>query len=202
MLVPTTASIFLLAPAAGVLLVAVLIYLQISKRLIKKVPHPPLWPILGNAYLFMSLTPSEFLLKLKELNGTLGRRFQVALGPDVLLVTSEKKDLEEILSSPQLISKAREYDMLRNWLGDGLLLSTGRKWHSRRKVITPAFHFKILEQFVEVFDQQSDIFVKDVLSKFGANESVDVYPLVTLMALDVICGVCCYQRAAQSSKCF
>lgn len=58
----------------------------------------------------------------------------------------------------------------------------------RRKIITPAFHFKILEQFTDIFHQQSDILVKNVLSKFEPHEPVNIYPLITLMALDVICG--------------
>lgn len=58
----------------------------------------------------------------------------------------------------------------------------------RRKIITPAFHFKILEQFTDIFHHQSDILVKQVLSKFAPHEPVNIYPLITLMALDVICG--------------
>lgn len=95
-----------------------------------------------------------------------------------------------ILGNSNLITKAQEYDVMRNWLGDGLLLSTGEKWHRHRKALTPAFHFKILEQFTGIFDQQSDILVNEILSRYGPTERVDIYPLITLMALDVICGKC------------
>lgn len=111
------------------------------------------------------------------------------------------------MSSKKFITKSMEYSLLRNWLGDGLLLSTGtylfhkifvtyeilstsfagKKWLGRRKTITPAFHFKILEQFVEVFDRNSATFVQ-ILGEHGPNDPVDIYPLVTLAALDVICG--------------
>ena len=59
-----------------------------------------------------------------------------------------------------MITKSDEYDFIKPWLGTGLLTSTGKKLSNRRKIITPTFHFKILEQFVEIFDEQSDTFVK------------------------------------------
>lgn len=54
------------------------------------------------------------------------------------------------------------------------------------KILTPAFHFKILEQFVEIFDRQSKTFV-ETLAKYDQNDEVEMFPLVTLCALDVIC---------------
>lgn len=69
------------------------------------------------------------------------------------------------------------------WLGEGLLLSTGKKWHIRRKIITPTFHFKILEQFVEVFDRQSNIFVDQLMTK-ADGVPFDIIPAVTLLTLD------------------
>uniref|UniRef100_A0A1B0EYV4 Uncharacterized protein n=1 Tax=Phlebotomus papatasi TaxID=29031 RepID=A0A1B0EYV4_PHLPP len=48
------------------------------------------------------------------------------------------------------------------------------------------FSALILEQFVEIFDRQGDTFV-ETLKKVKPNESVNIYPLVTLYALDVIC---------------
>ena len=76
---------------------------------------------------------------------------------------------------------------MKPWLAEGLLISKGRKWFQRRKVITPTFHFKILEQFVEVFDRQSNTFVKILQKKAENGQTFDIFPLVTLCALDVIC---------------
>ena len=61
------------------------------------------------------------------------------------------------------------------------------KWHSHRKMLTPAFHFTILEDFVEVFARKSEILVKKFRKEVGA-ESFDIYPYITTCALDIICG--------------
>lgn len=54
-------------------------------------------------------------------------------------------------------------------------------------MITPAFHFKILEQFTDVFDTATLVMVEKLKSELG-KESVDIYPYTTLCALDIICG--------------
>lgn len=87
----------------------------------------------------------------------------------------------------KLITKADEYDYLKPWLATGLLTSTGQKWLSRRKVLTPAFHFKILDDFVETFDKQSSILVEK-LKEFQGRGEFDVFPLTALCTLDIICG--------------
>jgi cytochrome P450 family 4 len=56
-----------------------------------------------------------------------------------------------------------------------------------RRLITPAFHFKILEQFVDIFESASNILIEK-LSKESGNKSVDIYLYVTRCTLDVICG--------------
>lgn len=87
--------------------------------------------------------------------------------------------------------------MLSPWLGDGLLLSFGVRWHAKRKIITPTFHFKILEQYVEIFEQNAEKFVKQLDRKYSEVEScatsdkdkqlsLNIYPLVCLSALDII----------------
>ena len=83
-----------------------------------------------------------------------------------------------------------------DWLGSGLLISTGKKWHQRRKIITPAFHFKILVQFVEVMNEHGDIFVNKLKNLNG--KEIDVFPYISLYALDVICGKCFYILSTSS----
>lgn len=76
--------------------------------------------------------------------------------------------------------------MFSCWLGDGLLLSYGSKWHARRKILTPTYHFKILEQFVEVFDRQSRILVRKLATKADGKSSFNIFPYICLTALDNI----------------
>ncbi|KAJ3659330.1 hypothetical protein Zmor_011020 [Zophobas morio] len=69
-------------------------------------------------------------------------------------------DFELILSNPKHMEKSAAYNVFHGWLGTGLLTSTGQKWQNRRRILTPAFHFSILQQFVEIFNKQTDDLVK------------------------------------------
>lgn len=57
-----------------------------------------------------------------------------------------------------------------------------------RKIITPAFHFKILEQFIETFDRIGNTLIKNHLSKYDKTEEFEIYPLAVMYTLDVMCG--------------
>lgn len=65
---------------------------------------------------------------------------------------------------------------------------SGKKWHARRKIITPAFHFKILEEFVEVYDRLGHKLIDEVLSKYTPESNVNFFQITGLYALDVMCG--------------
>jgi len=53
--------------------------------------------------------------------------------------------------------------------------------------LTPAFHFKILEDFMDIFNEQSSVLVKN-LEKEVDRDSFNVFPYVTLCTLDIVCG--------------
>ena len=67
------------------------------------------------------------------------------------------------------------------------ILFSGLKWRQHRKILTPTFHFKILEEFIDVFDTNGAI-MADKLTKEVNGPGFDVYKYVTLCALDIICG--------------
>ncbi|XP_073828615.1 uncharacterized protein [Musca autumnalis] len=148
-------------------------------------PWPTL-PIIGNSWVALGNDTSNVFNLFATLGHKYGKVFRVWLFNELMLVTKDVKYFETILNSQSFISKAFIYDMLSPWLGDGLLLSTGSKWHTRRKTLTPTYHFKILEQFVEVFDQQSRVLVKRLYSVADGKTSLDIFPVICLTALDII----------------
>ena len=76
-------------------------------------------------------------------------------GPNTVLWAIHPETVEPLFNnSVELLGKSVQYDCLKRWLGTGLLTSTGRKWHSRRKMLTPAFHFQILGDALSIFNSQ------------------------------------------------
>ncbi|KRX93607.1 Cytochrome P450 4V2, partial [Trichinella pseudospiralis] len=92
------------------------------------------------------------------------------------------------LNSTKHINKGMEYRMLHPWMGLGLLTSDAFKWRPRRKLLTPSFHYDILKDFIEVFNQQSKIMLKKLSDNLDiSNEGFNMYQYITLCALDIIC---------------
>lgn len=54
------------------------------------------------------------------------------------------------------------YDNALNLLGDGLLLSGGKKWDRNRRMLTPAFHIDIIKNYVKIFHDSTKILVVSI----------------------------------------
>lgn len=105
--------------------------------------------------------------------------------PIALLLDGEAA--KALLSSNKNITKGRLYYTLSFWLGEGLLLSTGALWKSRRRLLTPAFHFDILEEFLSVMAANSEVLVENLDRVADSRLPCDMFPLVTACTLDIIC---------------
>ncbi|UYV77876.1 CYP4V2 [Cordylochernes scorpioides] len=110
------------------------------------------------------------------------------MSPGVMFQAPIQAGSPAVMGSSQNINKSFGYSFLMPWLKTGLLTSSGNKWRGRRKLLTPAFHFRILEDFLPTVDGQARVLV-DKLREHVADRAdwTDIVPFVTRCALDVIC---------------
>ncbi|PSN53387.1 Cytochrome P450 4C1 [Blattella germanica] len=153
--------------------------------LVNKLPGPPAYPIIGNV--LEVLVPRNKLFEVFDRRAKdYGPLFRIWAGPVAQICLTRPEHVEIILRDTKHLDKSLAYSFIRPWLGEGLLTGTGAKWHSHRKMITPTFHFKILDIFTDVFVEKSDILVKKLQAKVGEKD-FDIYPFITHCALDIIC---------------
>ncbi|XP_056415431.1 cytochrome P450 4V2-like isoform X1 [Hyla sarda] len=147
----------------------------------------PNYPLVGDA-LFLKSSGEDFFLQIIEFTEILRHLplIKLWIGPMPFLIAYHAETVEPILSTSKHMDKSFAYQFLHPWLGLGLLTSTGEKWRSRRKMITPSFHFAILSEFLEVMNEQSKILVEKLHSRVGKG-SFNCFMDVTLCALDIIC---------------
>lgn len=172
-------------------------------KMLRNVPGPPDWIPMAyvtsakNAISNASSTPEEFKLLALQFVMGYARILQtnkvalskVYIGVWPLLFLSSAEAAEVVMKSNTILDKAFLYDLFNSWLGTGLLTSPKRKWRARRKLLTPAFHFKLLDDFVPVMVEHSRTFANRLrtLSQQHQQAPLDVVPLVSCCTLDVIC---------------
>lgn len=64
---------------------------------------------------------------------------------------------------------------------------SGAKWHQRRKVLTPTFHFNILRHFNVILEENSRKLVEQLSTEVGKDKT-NVANYITEFTLHSICG--------------
>ncbi|XP_075250518.1 cytochrome P450 4V2-like [Convolutriloba macropyga] len=82
--------------------------------------------------------------------------------------------------------KATTYYLFHRWLGTGLLTSGGEKWKTRRKMLTPAFHFDILDRSLVTMMKHTSVAMDIFKQHADQSKWVDVWDLMSLLALDIV----------------
>lgn len=174
---------------ATILLIWVLSKLMAYRRYTAKLDIVPQFkglPLIGIAHKLIDVNKAVQIGL--DLFKQCGRSHTLYIGPIPYLIVCDPELAEVILSSNVLIDKNYEYKFTSAWFGDGLLTSTGEKWKSHRKILTPSFHYSILEEFVQTFDKASKVLVQKLEKEVeNKNPSVDIYKYLTLCTLDIIC---------------
>lgn len=130
----------------------------------------------------------EGLLQVDELVRTYTHSCSWFLGPFYHLVRLFHPDhVRPLLMAPASITVKDEliYGHLRPWLGQSLLLSNGEEWSRRRRLLTPAFHFDILKNYVAKFNTSTNtMHNKWRCLVEGGTTNIEMFDPVTLMTLD------------------
>ncbi|XP_055525078.1 cytochrome P450 4c3-like [Wyeomyia smithii] len=156
---------------------------------VNQLPGPASVPLLGNS-LMISTDREEMFNRLIAARKMYGRKQGLSRfwnGSAPYVIVSKAAVVERILSSSVNIEKGRDYDFLRPWLGDGLLTCPASKWYRRRKVLSPTFNYKMLSDFLAVFNQQSQTMVRILEKEVDREEGFDCTRYATLYSLDVLC---------------
>ncbi|XP_025264314.1 cytochrome P450 4C1 isoform X2 [Camponotus floridanus] len=154
-------------------------------QLIKLIPGPPSLPIVGNVFQ-SHISEEENWKLLCTLSNEYYPIFKVWSFSIFMVFIRHPDDLETILSNTNHIEKSFFYDPLHPWLGTGLLTSKGVKWQTRRKILTPTFHFNILNQFVDILIKEGDCMTKSLMD-VGETVVKDLLPFISERTLNAIC---------------
>ncbi|XP_039499371.1 cytochrome P450 4g15 [Drosophila santomea] len=163
---PSSVFYLLLLPT----LVLWYIYWRLSRahlyRLAGRLPGPRGLPIVGHLFDVIGPASSVFRTVIRK-SAPFEHIAKMWIGPKLVVFIYDPRDVELLLSSHVYIDKASEYKFFKPWLGDGLLISTGQKWRSHRKLIAPTFHLNVLKSFIELFNENSRNVVRKLRAEDG-----------------------------------
>ncbi|XP_022104399.1 cytochrome P450 4F22-like [Acanthaster planci] len=106
-------------------------------------------------------------------------------GPFLPIVILHHPDTVKAVLSTGEPKAENLYSYIRPWIGDGLLLSAGKKWARNRRLLTPGFHFDILKPYLDIFQQSGNILVeKWKVACGGKKTSMEMFSNMSLLTLD------------------
>uniref|UniRef100_A0A0R3RLW7 Cytochrome P450 n=1 Tax=Elaeophora elaphi TaxID=1147741 RepID=A0A0R3RLW7_9BILA len=153
------------------------------------VQGPPTLPLIGNLHQF-HFKPDEFFEQAQGLAYMFQARGEricrIWFGPCPWVLLYGAEECEVILGSNKILDKPLQYDFLSGWIGQGLLISEPKKWRTRRKLLTPTFHYGILKDFVDVYNKHGRTLLRKLHALCG-DQYNDIYHIISLCTLDVIC---------------
>ncbi|XP_046626449.1 cytochrome P450 4g15-like [Neodiprion virginianus] len=178
-------AVFYLLLILSAIFGAIYYYLE-NSRIVKMghlIPGPPTVPFLGNALIVLNVEPTQIIDTLSQFT-SYGKVIRAFMGPLLYVFIIDPKDIEIILSSHVHIDKSFEYRFFKPWLGEGLLISTGEKWRSHRKIIAPTFHLSILRTFVPLFYENSKVLVSKMREVVG--KEFDCHDYLSATTVDIL----------------
>ncbi|XP_055535728.1 probable cytochrome P450 4ac2 [Wyeomyia smithii] len=182
--------------ALGLLLVLLLLLLLYefylrslpSYRAAGQFPGYPIYPVVQNVFVALFKSQTEAFKKARswalEHNG---QSYRFLIRGVLIIQAIHHKEVEMLLSSSRLTRKSPLYKLTFPFIGKGLLNSSGSKWHHRRRILTPTFHFNILQSFLQTFHDECAKLNAQLSRAADNGAATELQPLSTEVTLNTIC---------------
>ncbi|XP_070552302.1 cytochrome P450 4F12-like [Ptychodera flava] len=159
-----------------------------NERDLAQFPSPRRHWLWGHLHLIGKMDDAAFEMIAGDLNAPYSPARASWMGPFVAtLLLNHPSSVQALLKTTEPKDELF-YGFLRPWLGDGLLLSKGVKWHRNRRLLTPGFHFDILKPYMNVFNQCVSTLVDKWSSLCKSSKSntvtLEMFEHISLMTLD------------------
>ncbi|CAH1271250.1 CYP4F12 [Branchiostoma lanceolatum] len=148
-------------------------------------PCPPFHWLYGNFHLLDGHLGEKYLSITRDAVEKHPRGHTLWMPGYIPLITlTHPVPIKQLLKAPT--KKSMDYESLRPWLGNGLVMSDGAIWKMHRRLLTPAFHFDILKQYVSVYNTAAGEMIEK-LSEYGEKgESFESFQQASLCTMEVI----------------
>ena len=171
-------------------------------RIIHKIPGPALHPLWGTLDRYGPneegiLNMHNYVLKYPEKKLILLR-----IGPFTNFIFFQyPEEIGELLcmKPTELPKDDYMYGFVKPFLGEGLLISNFDKWQTRRRMLTPGFHYDILKPYVSIYNDIVEVFIRKCKGKIeNSQDVIPIFENVTLLTLDVMLQcVCSFESGCQ-----
>ncbi|XP_058823453.1 probable cytochrome P450 313a4 [Topomyia yanbarensis] len=158
-------------------------YRRSRKRLYElaaQIPGPFDWPLIGSAYLGITVGPTKMCDFLVQMLHTLSSPLRAWIGPLLFVFFDKPEHLEVILNSQSCVSKSYVHRFFR--FEYGLLHCAPELWRVLRKRLNPSFSSTTIKNFVPTFNVQADKLVQ-YFEAFVDREAIDLLPKVSSYTL-------------------
>ncbi|XP_077539168.1 cytochrome P450 4V2-like isoform X1 [Haemaphysalis longicornis] len=163
---------------------------------LRNVPHPKQrWPFSLAIEMWMSLAKMDPNLKVTaKMFNYFDSMFKTIhhqdvtvayYGPQPFFIATTPKAVERLLTNNTNLNKAFLYNMLRPWMGNGVVLMEKEKWRSRRKDLSPAFYSRVVDAYAPAMNRRAREMVRRLDAMVG-NGFFDVLPAVRLAGFGIL----------------
>ncbi|XP_066292661.1 cytochrome P450 4F4-like [Branchiostoma lanceolatum] len=186
---PMSLLIGLLLPAlVYVLVVVVKFLLRLREDFIglgSKFPSPPYHWLYGNNHLTDLTFGEKYLSVIREVveKNPKAHSYWMA-GILTIIQVTHPETIRQLLKSKS--KKSDDYATLRSWLGNGLFLSDGDVWKVHRRLLTPAFHFDVLKQYVSVYNRGATDMISRLSETAKKGEVFEMFQEASMCTLEII----------------